>query len=184
MSKKWYIARAVSGQENKVVTLIESMKSDGDFSIEMGSLHVPTETIATSRKGKQYQQKRRLIPGYFLMEIDLPDSGWRNVVTQLRSINGFIGFANVTSQNEKPQSISEDEARSLLEYNKTGAVTKSRSHQKFAKGEIVRIIDGPFSSFSGTVVETQEERTLLKIEVEIFGRVTPIEIDFNQVEKT
>lgn len=183
MSKKWYIVRAVSGQENKVVSLIQSMKESGDFAVEVGGVHIPIKMVSIARKGKQYQQKRRLTPGYFLMELDMTDADWRGIVRQLREIDGFIGFASATTQNERPQPISDEEARGLLDYSKSSADAKKGTLVNYAKGEIVKIIHGPFSSFNGTIVEIVSDKSILRIEVEIFGRTTPIELNFDQVEK-
>ncbi len=183
MSKKWYVARAVSGQENKVVNLIQSMKETGDFPVEVGGVHIPVEIISMSRKGKQYQQKRRLIPGYFLMEIDFPDAGWHSMVMYLRNIDGFIGFASVTGKEDKPQPITEEEAKGLLDYGKGASKTTLAVKQLYAKGEVIKIVKGAFSSFNGTIVEVVPESELLRVEVEIFGRVTPIELEYDQVEK-
>ena len=181
--KKWYAARAVSGQENKVVNLIQSMKESGDFPFEVGGVYIPVEIISVSRKGKQYQQKRRLIPGYFLIEIDFPDIGWHAMVAQMRNIDGFIGFTSVTGKEDKPQAITEEEARGLLDYGKGISKTTLAVKQLYAKGEVIKIVKGAFSSFNGTIVEVVAESEILRVEVEIFGRVTPIELDYVQVEK-
>lgn len=182
--KKWYALRVVSGQENKISKLIKSMSEDELFPMEVGDVHVPTEIVISNRNGKQYSQKRRLLPGYILVEIDLPQTGWKNAVAALRGIDGIIGFASTISAGERPVPLTEEEARGMLQFGKDGATgTPVRVRQAYSKGESVSIVDGPFDGFSGTVEVVDGQKSTLRISVEIFGRVTPIDLTFEQVEK-
>ena len=184
MAKKWYALRVVSGQENKISKLIKAFVDDGEISSTVGDMYIPMQTAVYSRNGKQYTQKQRVIPGYVLIEIDMPDAGWRDIISELQAIDGVIGFASVTSTGDKPKALTEEEARTMLSYGKDGSsVSPSRLRQRFSKGEVVAIKDGPFKSFNGTIEEVDTDRAILKITVEIFGRNTPIELEYGQVEK-
>lgn len=182
--KKWYALRVVSGQENKILKLIKSMAEDSMFSVEVGDVHVPTELVVSTRNGKQYTQKRRLLPGYALIELDMPQTGWRTLVSELRAIDGVIGFASAVSLADKPQPLTEEEAKDMLRFGKEGIAGKPvRMRQMFKQGETVNILEGPFIGFSGNVEEVDEQKSTLRVSVEIFGRVTPIDLNFEQVEK-
>lgn len=182
--KKWYAIRVVSGQENKITKLIKSMAEDNMFPMEVGDVHVPVEIVAIMRNGKQYSQKRRLLPGYALVELDIPQVGWRKVVSALRAINGIIGFASSVGERDIPQPLTEEEALGMLQFGKEGISGKQvRVKQNFSKGESINIIDGPFVGFMGTVEEAGEQKSSLRVTVEIFGRVTPIDLTYEQVEK-
>ena len=164
---------------------MKSLAEDELFSIEVGELHIPTETVVTSRKGKQYTQKRRVLPGYALVELDMPSVGWKSVVSEIRAVDGVIGFASSTSLGDKPQPLTEEEAKDMLRFGKEGISGKPvRMRQVFEKNEVVNILDGPFVGFSGNIEEVDEQKGTLRIMVEIFGRVTPIELSYEQVEKT
>lgn len=182
--KQWYALRIISGQENKVSKLIKSMVEDQMFTFEIGDIHIPVEMVASNRNGKQYLQKRRLLPGYALIELDMPQTGWHNVMHELRAIEGVIGFASVVNAGDKPQALTEEEAKGMLEFGKDGVSKKPvRVQQKYSTGEIVSIIDGPFKDFTGTIETVDSEKMHLGVSVEIFGRITPIELSFEQVEK-
>ena len=184
--KEWYAIRVVSGQEKKITQLIESMTEEGEFPMEVGEVHIPTELVVSNRKGKQYSQKRRLLPGYIMVEVDLPQVGWRNAVTSLRSIDGVIGFANAVSVGEKPESLSEEEARGMLAFGRdsaSGTVQATRIRQVYAVGESINITHGPFSGFGGTVESVDDEKTMVHVTVEIFGRAIQIDLSFDHVEK-
>lgn len=183
MAKQWYALRVVSGQENKISQLIQVMVQNDELTT-VGETYIPMQTAVRTRGNKQYAQKQRVIPGYILIEIDMPATGWRDIVTALRGLDGVIGFASVTSSNEKPKPLTEEDARMMLSYGREGVSGVSvRAHQRFSKGEVVNIKDGNFKSFSGTVEEVDAGRSILKVIVEIFGRNMPIELEYNQVEK-
>ncbi len=184
MIKKWYALRVASGQENKISQLIKVKSSNGEFTDPIGETYIPTHNVIVTRKGKRYTQKKRLIPGYILVEIEMPETEWRDIVFELRSIDGVIGFASVTGAKQRPQALTEEEVRNMLQYGRESAtVVAARTGQQFSKGDKVSIQSGPFNSFVGIVEEVDTKRAHLVVSVEIFGRATPIEIEFNQVEK-
>jgi transcriptional antiterminator NusG len=135
------------------------------------------------RDGKKRVTNKKFLPGYVLMQMDLPDTGWKAVLSEIRRINGVTGFVG-SSPGSKPHPISQEEARSILQ--KTGEIKGDRTikpKESFVVGEKVRIVDGPFNTFTGTVEEVNNERAKLRVMVGIFGRATPVELDFLQVEK-
>jgi transcriptional antiterminator NusG len=126
---------------------------------------------------------RKFLPGYVMVEMDLPDPGWKEPCSKIKKINGVTGFVG-TPADKKPQPLSGDEARGLLQ--KSGELKGERpvrARQSFAPGEQVKILDGPFESFTGTIEEVNQEKNKLKVMVGIFGRNTPVEVDLLQVEK-
>lgn len=182
--KKWYALRVVSGQENRVSKMIQSMVEDNLFSVEVGEFHIPTELVVSSRKGKQYTQKRRVVPGYALVELDMPQVGWKSAVSEIRSVDGVIGFASSSTLADRPRALSEEEAKDMLRFGKEGIAGKPvRKRQIFDKNETINILDGPFVGFSGKIEEADEQKGILRVMVEIFGRVTPIDLSYDQVEK-
>lgn len=182
--KKWYALRVVSGQENKIVKLVLALKQDDLLSLSVGELHIPTEKVIVERNGKKYTQKRRLLPGYIMIELEFAEEKWKDAVYSLRSIDGVIGFASTVGSDSKPQPLSEEEARSMLQYGKEGMGVKIiRSKETFLIKESVKIIDGPFDGFTGSVATVDDQKSTLRVNVEIFGRITPIDLTFEQVEK-
>jgi transcriptional antiterminator NusG len=144
---------------------------------------VPAEEVVEVKDGKKKVTSRKFLPGYILVEMDLEGEAWMDVCAAVRQIQGVTGFVGAT-KNLKPQPISSDEARDLLQ--KAGEIKSDRTlkpKQSFVIGESVRIIDGPFDSFTGAVEEINEEKAKLRVMVGIFGRSTPVELDFMQVEK-
>jgi transcriptional antiterminator NusG len=161
--------------------------------VEMGELDrevvrdvkVPSEEIVEVRDGKKRTLTRKFLPGYILVEMDLPDvdMGWKIPCTKIRNIQGVTGFVG-TPAGRKPQPLSGDEARAILQ--KTGEIKgerQVRTRQSFARGEQVKIIAGPFETFTGTIDEVYPEKNKLKVMVGIFGRNTPVEVELLQVEK-
>jgi transcriptional antiterminator NusG len=146
-------------------------------------IKIPSEEIVEVKDGKKRVITRKFLPGYILIEMDLPDLGWKAPCTKIKKIQGVTGFVG-TPADRKPQPLSGDEARSILQ--KSGEMKGERpvrSRQSFAAGEQVKIIDGPFESFIGTIDEVNQEKNKLKVMVMIFGRSTPVEVDLLQVEK-
>jgi transcriptional antiterminator NusG len=144
---------------------------------------VPSEEVVEVRDGKKRTQTRKFLPGYILVEMDLPDLNWKASCAKIKKIQGVTGFVG-TPADKKPQPLTGDEARSILQ--KSGEIKgerQVRTRQSFSAGEQVKIIDGPFESFTGTIEEVNQEKNKLKVMVGIFGRNTPVEVDLLQVEK-
>jgi transcriptional antiterminator NusG len=184
MATGWYVLHVYSGYENKIEKTIHIMVESGDLDKEIvRDVKVPSEEVVEVRDGKKRTQTRKFLPGYILIEMDLPDLVWKAVCSKIRKIPGVTGFVG-TPANRKPQPLTGDEARSILQ--KSGEIKGERSvrtRQSFAAGEQVKIIDGPFESFTGTIEDVNHEKNKLKVMVGIFGRNTPVEVDLLQVEK-
>ena len=183
MAKGWYVVHTYTGYENKIERTIRIMMDDGEFDEVVADIKVPAEQVVEVKDGKKKVSTKKFLPGYILIEMDLPDIGWKTVCSKIRRINGVTGFVGSTSGN-KPQPISQEEARSILQ--KTGEIKGEKvlkPKQSFSVGESVRIVDGPFDSFTGQVEEVNMEKGKLRVMVGIFGRATPVEVDFLQVEK-
>lgn len=184
MAKGWYILHTYSGYENKIEREIRKLIEVGELdSSVVLDVKVPLEDVVEIKDGKKHNTRRKILPSYILVEMDLPDLGWKNVCSTIRRINGVTGFVGASS-GVRPYPISNDEARDILQ--KTGEIKgekPSRIVQSFSKGETVKIIDGPFATFSGTIEEINPERNKLRVVVGVFGRATPVEVDLLQVEK-
>ncbi|TVR03891.1 MAG: transcription termination/antitermination factor NusG [Spirochaetaceae bacterium] len=183
MSKQWYVLHTYSGYENKIERTIRRMMDDGELGSAVADIKVPAEQVVEMRDGKKRISSKKFLPGYILLEMDLPDMGWKQVCSHIRKINGVTGFVG-SSSALKPQPISAEEARSILQ--KTGEIKGDKGlkpKQSFTSGESVRIVEGPFESFTGTVEDVNLEKGKLRVTVGIFGRSTPVELDFLQVEK-
>ncbi|MCL2092585.1 MAG: transcription termination/antitermination protein NusG [Treponema sp.] len=186
MATGWYVLHTYSGYENKIEKTIRMMTDSGDLDKDViRDVKIPSEEVVEVRDGKKRTQTRKFLPGYILIEMDLPneEQGWKIVCSQIKKIQGVTGFVG-TPANRKPSPLSGDEARSILQ--KAGEMRGERpvkSRQTFAAGEQVKIIDGPFESFTGTIEEVNQEKNKLKVMVGIFGRNTPVEVDLLQVEK-
>lgn len=175
MSKRWYVLHVYSGFEKKVAsTIMEGAKKRGlDQFIE--EVMVPTEEVVEVRRGQKVNAERKFFPGYVLVKMDLNDEAW-HLVKNTPKVTGFLGGGN------KPHPITETEASRLLRQVVEGA-DRPRPSITFDIGEQVRVCDGPFNSFNGTVEEIDEQKSRLKVLVSIFGRSTPVELEFSQVEK-
>ncbi|HWR12832.1 MAG TPA: transcription termination/antitermination protein NusG [Rectinemataceae bacterium] len=185
MAKSWYILHVYSGYENKIEKTIRMMIDVGDLSREIVSdIKVPTEEVTDVKDGKKKTVTRKILPGYILVEMDLPDNGWKATCSGIRKITGVTGFVGSNVSN-KPQPIPNEEVRRILQ--RSGELKGDRQirmKQTYSQGEQVKIIEGPFESFSGTIEEVNVEKNRLKVMVGIFGRSTPVEVDMTQVEKT
>ncbi len=183
MAKGWYVVHTYSGYENKVEKYIRMLIERDVLLGAVFDIKVPSEEVVEVKDGKKKVTSRKFLPGYILLEMDLPDDNWKAVCSEIRKIQGVTGFVG-SSRGVKPQPISAEEARSILQ--KAGEI-KSEKHvaakQTFSLDESVRIVDGPFDTFTGTVEEINLEKGRLRVMVGIFGRATPVEVDFNQVEK-
>jgi transcriptional antiterminator NusG len=183
MAAGWYVLQTYSGYENKIEKTIRMMLNSGDLDREViRDVKVPSEEVVEVKDGKKRTTTRKYLPGYILVEMDLPDLNWKTVCSRIKSIQGVTGFLG--SAGRKPPALTGDEAREILQ--KTGELKGERpvrARQSFAPGEQVKIIEGPFESFTGTIEEVNQEKNKLKVMVGIFGRNTPVEVDLLQVEK-
>lgn len=173
--KKWFIIHTYSGFEQKVADSLKSRAEAFGFANQIGQILIPTEEVVELRAGKKVTSKRMLYPGYVLVQMEMNDELWHAVKATPR-VTGFVGGGNV------PVPLSADEVNSIL-YRQASAAERPRPKLTFEKNEMVRIIDGPFTNFSGKVDEINPERNTLRVLVTIFGRATPVELDFLQVEK-
>jgi transcriptional antiterminator NusG len=174
-NKNWYIIHTYSGFEQKVADSLRSRAQAFGFSDKIGQILIPTEEVMELRAGKKVTSKRLLYPGYVLVQMEMNDQLWHEVKNTPR-VTGFVGGGN------SPVPLSSDEVNSILYRQQTSAKTP-RPKMTFEKNETVKIIDGPFANFSGKVDEINPERNTLRVLVTIFGRATPVELDFLQVEK-
>src|SRR5437763_5169 len=173
--KKWFIIHTYSGFENKVA---ESLKTRADafgFADKIGQILIPTEEVVELRNGKKVTSKRLVYPGYVLVAMEMNDALWHEVKNTPR-VTGFVGGGN------SPVPLSADEVNSIL-YRQALSAERPRPKMTFEKNDSVRIVDGPFANFSGKVDEVNPERGTLRVMVTIFGRATPVELEFLQVEK-
>jgi transcriptional antiterminator NusG len=184
MATGWYVLHTYSGYENKIEKTIRMMMDNGDLDKEVvRDVKVPQEEVVEVKDGKKRTMNKKFLPGYILIELDLPDLGWKDSCTKIKKIQGVTGFVG-TPADRKPQPLSGDEARAILQ--KTGELKGERvvrTRQSFNVGEQVKIIAGPFESFTGVIEEVNSEKNKLKVMVGIFGRNTPVEVDLLQVEK-
>ncbi|AEE17715.1 transcription termination/antitermination protein NusG [Treponema brennaborense] len=184
MAKGWYILHTYTGYEGKIERTIRSLLETGDLSSEaVLDIKVPVEEVVEIKDGKKKTSTKKFLPGYIMLELDLPDIGWKAVCSVIRRIQGVTGFVG-TGPSERPRPISLEEAKSLLQ--KSGEIKgekTARLKQSFSVGEQVKIIEGAFATFSGTIEEVNLEKNKLRVMVQIFGRATPVEVDLLQVEK-
>ena len=175
MALKWYIVHVYSGFENKVKAALEERIASSPHPDKFGEVLVPTEEIVELVKGKRRTSSRKFYPGYILVKMQLDDETW-HVVNDTAKVTGFLGGRN------KPTAISEDEADQILNRMAAGKL-KPQPKDFFESGDEIRVIDGPFTNFNGTVEEVNQEKGKIKVLVSIFGRSTPVELDFVQVQK-
>lgn len=176
MAKRWYVVHAYSGYEKHVMrSLIERVKLAGKED-EFGEILVPTEEVVEMRSGQKRKSERKFFPGYVLVQMEMNDGTWHLVKSTPR-VMGFVG-----GTADKPAPITEKEAEAILRrVADTGNVPKPRT--LFEPGEVVRVTEGPFADFNGTVEEVNYEKSRVQVAVSIFGRLTPVELEFSQVEK-
>ena len=171
----WYIVQAYSGFEKKVVESIKDILSKNKLDSHLDEILVPTHQVTEVKKGKRTKKERKYFPGYVLIRVDLNKQIY-HLIKNLQKVSGFLGSA------DKPSPLSDNEIKRIL-----GQVSESAINQKsgisFEIGEKVKVCDGPFASFNGLVEEIDEDKSRLKVSVSIFGRPTPVDLDFNQVEK-
>lgn len=176
MALSWYVLHAYSNYENKVkLALEEKIKTEGmqDY---FGKVLVPTEEVVEIRMGQKYKSDRKFFPGYVLVQMELNDETW-HLVRNIPKILGFIG-----GTPDRPAAISDKEAEAILN-RVEDSVNKPKPKVLFEVGEVVRVIDGPFQDFNGNIEAVNYEKSRIKVSVLIFGRSTPVELEFGQVEK-
>ncbi|HUZ97631.1 MAG TPA: transcription termination/antitermination protein NusG [Edaphobacter sp.] len=172
---KWYIIHAYSGFERKVRESLESRISAFGLQNKIGRIMIPTEPVTELRNGKKYTIERVFLPGYVLVEMDLDNDLW-HVIKNTPRVTGFLGTG------DNPVALSEQEVSSII-FRSDSTKDKPSMKIKFDKGEQVRINEGPFANFTGAVDEVNEDKQTLKVMVSIFGRSTPVEIEFSKVDK-
>jgi transcription termination/antitermination protein NusG len=175
MSKRWYIVHAYSNFEKKVADAIRERAAAAGLQECFEDIVVPMEEVVEVRRGRKISTERKFFPGYVLVKMDMNDRAFL-LIKNTPKVTGFLGVDN------KPQPISEVEAQRILNQVKEG-VERPKPSITFEIGEQVRVADGPFASFNGHVEEVDEERSRLKVAVSIFGRATPVELEYGQVEK-
>ncbi len=176
MAKRWYVIHAYSGFENQVKrSLEERIRRMGKEDL-FGEVLVPTEEVIEMRGGKQRKSERKFFPGYVLVHMEMNDETW-HLVRDVPKVMGFIG-----GTGERPAPIPDKQAEAILQRVQEG-VEKPRPKVLYEPGEMVRVIDGPFTDFNGVVEEVDYEKSRLKVSVLIFGRPTPVDLEFGQIEK-
>ena len=175
MTKRWYIVQAYSNFEQKVAESIREQAKQRHLEHCFDEVLVPKEKVVEVRRGRKVDAERKFFPGYVLVKMDLTDEAY-HLIKNTPKVTGFLG------SGDKPMPISEKEAMAILQQVQEG-VEHPKPSVSFEVGEQVRVADGPFASFNGVVEEVDEERARLKVEVSIFGRPTPVELEYGQVEK-
>jgi transcriptional antiterminator NusG len=174
-AKQWYIVHTYSGFEERVSETLRQRAEALGMGEAIGEVRIPTETIVEYRGGKKRESQRKFFPGYILVEMEMSDAAW-HVVKNTPKVTGFVG------SGKKPTPLSQEEVDQILE-QVVSAKEKPKPKYIFDRSEPVKIIDGPFNNFSGVVDEVNLDRNTLKVMVTIFGRQTPVELDFSQVQK-
>ena len=172
----WYVVHAYSGFENHVKRSLEDRINRFSMTDKFGQILVPTEEVVEMRDGQKRKSDRKFFPGYVLVEMDMDDDSW-HLVKDCPKVMGFIG-----GTSDRPTPISEREAQTILSRIQEGS-EKPRPKVLFEAGELVRVNDGPFTDFNGVVEEVNYEKSRLRVAVSIFGRSTPVELEFGQVSK-
>jgi transcriptional antiterminator NusG len=175
MAKRWYIVHAYSNFENKVAESIRERAAQNGLTDMFEQILVPTEKVVEVRRGRKVDAERKFFPGYVLVKAELTDQVF-HLIKNTPKVTGFLGAA------DKPMPIPESEALRILQQVQDG-VDRPKPSVTFEVGENVKVSDGPFASFNGVVEEVDEERSRLKVAVSIFGRATPVDLEYGQVEK-
>ncbi|MEZ5510284.1 MAG: transcription termination/antitermination protein NusG [Gammaproteobacteria bacterium] len=176
MAKRWYVVHAYSGFEKHVKRSLQERVKRAGMEDQFGEILVPTEEVVEMRGGQKRKSERKFFPGYVLVQMEMNDSTW-HLVKECPKVMGFIG-----GTADKPAPISDREAAAILQRVEDG-VEKPKPKTLFEPGEVVRVTDGPFADFNGVVEEVNYEKSRLQVAVLIFGRSTPVELEFSQVEK-
>ena len=176
MALQWYVVHAYSGFENQVKRSLEDRVKRSGLDDKFGQILVPTEEVVEMRDGQKRKSDRKFFPGYVLVQMEMDEASW-HLVKDCPKVMGFIG-----GTSDKPTPISQREAQNILDRIQEG-VEKPKPKVLFEVGEVVRVIDGPFTDFNGVVEEVNYDKSRLRVAVSIFGRSTPVELEFGQVSK-
>jgi transcription termination/antitermination protein NusG len=173
---RWYVLHAYSNYEARVVRVLQERIQAKNLEERFGEIVVPTEEVVEMKAGQKRKSERKFFPGYVLVQMEMDDETW-HLVRSVPRVLGFIG-----GSAEKPAFISDSEANAILQRVEEGE-SKPRHKVLFEPGEVVRVVDGPFADFNGVVEDVNYEKSRLRVSVSIFGRATPVELEFGQVEK-
>jgi transcriptional antiterminator NusG len=175
MAKNWYVIHVYSGFEKKIAQQITEQAAQKGLAEQFEAVLVPSESVIEVKRGRKISSEHKFFPGYVLVKMDLTDDAW-HLVKNTPKVTGFLG------SRTKPSPISDAEAERILKQSQEG-VDRPRPAVLYEIGEQVRVADGPFTSFNGTIEEVDEEKGRVKVSVSIFGRSTPVELEYSQVEK-
>jgi len=176
MTMRWYVVHTYSGFEKQVVRSLKEHIRNAGMEDKFGEILVPTEEVVEMKSGQKRTSERKFFPGYVLVHMDMSDETW-HLVKNVPKVSGFIGGSGT-----KPTPITDKEAAAIVKQVQDG-VEKPKPKFSFMAGEVVRVTEGPFQDFNGTVEDVNYEKNKVKVSVSIFGRMTPVELDFSQVEK-
>ena len=179
MAKKWYVVHTYSGFENKVKKSLEERVRQDSLEEQVGEILIPMEQVVEMVKGEKKTSKRKFFPGYVLVQMEMNDRTW-HLVKGTPKVTGFVGNAK---RPEEVPSVKDVEVQRLIGQISEGTL-KPKPKVQFEEGDQVRVVDGPFANFNGTVEEVKPDKGKVRVLVSIFGRATPVELDFMQVEKT